>query len=143
MKKLFLFIPLTFLMACAPLNQNLNYSVKMAASIESELINDSFAQLSKVYPAASTNIAIQTPQDRFGMLLIETMRQHGYAIQELLTPDSETAPDHLKMFYSVDAVNNEYFVKINIGRETLSRSYELWSNGQLVPVSNWSRGVWQ
>lgn len=143
MKKLFLLMPLALLMACAPISHNLNYAVEMAANIESELISDSFTQLNKVYPAASVNIAVQTPQDRFGMLLIESMRQNGYAIQELLTPDSEIAPNHLKMHYAVDRAGNEYFVKISVGNEMLSRSYELWTTGQLTPTSNWSRGVWK
>lgn len=101
------------------------------------MARDAVNQMANLYPPASTRLSLALePQDLFGQVLIQNMRLNGYAVYE-----SATTPlaGSVMFAYVLDNLDsNNYRVSINVGSETLSRSYSI-ANRNITPNGLWTR----
>ncbi|MCP5292662.1 MAG: conjugal transfer protein TrbH [Burkholderiales bacterium] len=130
------------------------YSKVMAADVTD--------QIARLYPAASTQFDMQhTASDPFGQALIESLRMHGYAVQETIKPDNPllavALPDlidetdvqsqqivqaetksGLALRYIIDQSGDLYHVSILIEDQQLTRAF-IAQSGQIQPAGLWVR----
>ena len=129
----------------------------------SEVMADDVSnQIARLYPAASTQFDMQHPaSDPFGQALIDSLRTHGYAIQETVKPDNPllavVLPDlvdeadvqpqqivqtetkfGLALRYIIDQSDNLYHVSILIEDQRLTRAF-IAQSGQIKPAGLWVR----
>ncbi|SEN53008.1 Conjugal transfer protein TrbH [Nitrosomonas marina] len=135
----------------------------LAFSQYSKVMADDVAdQIGRLYPAASTQFDMQHPaSDPFGQALIDSLRMHGYAVQETVKPDNpllavvfpdlvdetdvqpqqiaqtETKPG-LALRYIIDQSDNLYHVSILIDDQRLTRAF-VDQSGQIQPAGLWVR----
>ncbi|SET58145.1 Conjugal transfer protein TrbH [Nitrosomonas marina] len=134
-----------------------------AFSQYSEVMADDVAnQIGLLYAAASTQFDIQHPaSDPFGQALIDSLRMHGYAVQETIKPDNPllaaVRPDQvdkadvhtqqivqteaktesgLALRYIIDQSDDLYHVSILIEDQQLTRAFVAQS-GQIQPAGLW------
>lgn len=119
-------------------------------------------QIGRLYPAASTQFAMQHPaSDPFGQALIDNLRMQGYAVQETVKQDNpllavmlskqiDEADEHaqqitqaevgpgLALRYIIDRSDDLYHVSILIEDLKLTRAFVVHS-GQIEPAGLWVR----
>lgn len=106
-----------------------------------DIVDDGLQQIVELYPPAHTRLALQnTPEDPFGLSLVNALRGRGYAIitysrNSKLTPADQNAT---AFGYAVDNVDDLYRVNLQVGSSTMSRAYEQ-VNGTCRPAGDWSR----
>ncbi|CAE6506730.1 Conjugal transfer TrbH family protein [Nitrosomonas nitrosa] len=137
-----------------PLQAFSHYSKVMA--------DDVTDQIGRLYPAASTQFAMQHPaSDPFGQALIDNLRMQGYAVQETVKQDNpllavvlskpiDEADEHaqqitqlearpgLALRYIIDRSDDLYHVSILIEDLKLTRAFVVHS-GQIEPAGLWVR----
>lgn len=129
------------------------------------MADDVTDQIGRLYPAASTQFAMQHPaSDPFGQALIDNLRMQGYAVQETVKQDNpllaavlskqineadehaqqitqatqaEARPD-LALRYIIDRSDDLYHVSILIEDLKLTRAFVVHS-GQIEPAGSWVR----
>lgn len=129
------------------------------------MADDVTDQIGRLYPAASTQFAVQHPaSDPFGQVLIDNLRMQGYAVQETVKPDNpllavvlskpiDEADEHaqqitqatqaearpgLALRYIIDRSDDLYHVSILIEDLKLTRAFVVHS-GQIEPAGLWVR----
>ena len=126
------------------------------------MADDVTDQIGRLYPAASTQFAMQHPaSDPFGQALIDNLRMQGYAVQETVKPDNpllavalskpiDEADEHaqritqlearpgLALRYIIDRSDDLYHVSILIEDLKLTRAFVVHS-GQIEPAGSWVR----
>lgn len=134
------------LSGCATLPQQGNY-LNQSTTGFTEVIVDTAKQIESVYLPAKTKLVIQQPIDKsdaFGTVLINQLRQDGYAVQEYVPSapgKAKPQTDGIGFTYLVDAINGYCRVQINIGGYQLTRPFQT-QNGQYTPVGVWvKRGI--
>lgn len=129
-----------------------NFIAHPVANYEQQLAKDAMAQLTAVYPPASTRFELkQATSDAFGAALVDSLRSQGYALLESV-PFSTTRPDGLPqgavgrdrvgipMHYILDlaAAPNLYRLTLLLGDQSLSRAY-MARDSALLPAGAWVR----
>ena len=126
------------------------------------MADDVTDQIARLYPAASTQFDMLHPaSDPFGQALIDSLRMHGYAVQETIKPDNPllavALPDlidetdvqsqqivqaetksGLALRYIIDQSDDLYHVSILIEDQRLTRAFVAQS-GQIKPAGLWVR----
>ncbi|WP_425327711.1 conjugal transfer protein TrbH [Pseudomonas nitroreducens] len=125
-----------------------NFAKQIPPAYNLQLANDTARQLTAVYPPASTALHIEQPAtDDYGMALLRSLREAGYAVREFDprartgAPTASTAPEQAQALnYIVDAPEggNFYRVTVLLGSESLSRGYAA-QNGRLRSLGAWVR----
>jgi hypothetical protein len=128
-----------------------NY-LESASMNQQKLADDAVKQLALLYPPARTRFELQhaTP-DTFGIALVKTLRERGYALLEFnpktartdasavpATPDA--ALTTLPLHYVVDQAGTEnlYRLTLGVGNQSLARPYRV-DSGTFVPTGYWVR----
>ncbi|MDX8129608.1 conjugal transfer protein TrbH (plasmid) [Methylomonas sp. LL1] len=118
-----------------------NFESNAPSGLHEGIATDTIQQLEKVYPPAQTqfNFGQVVPKsDRFGMLLLESLRAKGYAVKEY-SPKSTATGAGLRFQYVIDRPSNTpdlYRLKLKIDDVTLTHAYEAKNNTAL------SAGAW-
>jgi len=103
------------------------------------LVDDSLAELVRLYPPAISRITFPTnpPKGGFGDGLRVAMRQAGYAVVEAGAGDkADTAA--LPLRYVVDQpIDNSYRVTLRVGSQSFSRIYGVDEKG-IFPSAGWA-----
>ncbi|PTQ91934.1 conjugative transfer protein TrbH [Nitrosomonas nitrosa] len=126
------------------------------------MADDVTDQIGRLYPAASTQFAVQHPaSDPFGQALIDNLRMQGYAVQETVKQDNPLlavvlsqkideadeyaqqttqaeAKPSLALRYIIDRSDDLYHVSILIEDLKLTRAFVVHS-GQIEPAGLWVR----
>ncbi|MDR4513619.1 conjugal transfer protein TrbH [Nitrosomonas sp.] len=126
------------------------------------MADDVADQIGRLYPAASTQFDMLHPaSDPFGQALIDSLRMHGYAVQETIKPDNPllavALPDlvnetdvqsqqivqaetksGLALRYIIDQSDDLYHVSILIEDQRLTRAF-VDQSGQIKPAGLWVR----
>lgn len=126
------------------------------------MADDVTEQIGRLYPAASTQFAMQHPaSDPFGQALIDNLRMQGYAVQETVKQDNpllavalskpiDEAYEHaqqitqlearpgLALRYIIDRSDDLYHVSILIEDLKLTRAFVV-DSGQIEPAGSWVR----
>lgn len=126
------------------------------------MADDVTDQIGRLYPAASTQFALQHPaNDPFGQALIDNLRMQGYAVQETVKQDNpllavvlskqiDEADEHVQQItqdeirpglalrYIIDRSDDLYHVSILIEDLKLTRAFVVHS-GQIEPAGSWVR----
>lgn len=107
-----------------------------------ELVGDAVKQLAVLYPPAKTQLEIkQITIDDFGMALVSTLREHGYALMEFNSEEGKalTSPA-LPLRYILDQADdsNLIFMTLLVGPQSLTRPYRI-QNGSCLPAGDWVR----
>jgi len=112
-----------------------------------ELAGDAVKQLTVLYPPAKTRLEMkQVTSDPFGIALVNTLREHGYAIKEFNTEEAESqtfkasTPPALPLHYILDQADdsNLVFITLLVGTQSITRPYRI-QNGLLTPAGDWVR----
>lgn len=118
---------------------------------QQQLATDAVQQLISLYPPAKTRFELNhaTP-DAFGLALVASLRERGYALMEYnnltnqvrsSTPATpENTPAALPLRYVLDQAGqtNLYRLTLLIGNQSITRPY-LEENGSFVPAGYWTR----
>jgi hypothetical protein len=100
---------------------------------------DALAQLSALYPPASTQFNLTQPAaDPFGSALADGLRVKGYALAEPRSPAAQARG--VGLGYVMDQVDDLQRVTLTVGDETLTRAYAV-QNGAVKAGSAWTRKV--
>nr|WP_281719592.1 conjugal transfer protein TrbH [Nitrosomonas nitrosa] len=126
------------------------------------MADDVTDQIGRLYPAASTQFALQHPaSDPFGQALTDNLRMQGYAVQETVKQDNpllavvlskpiDKTDEHaqqitqaeampgLALRYIIDRSDNLYHVSILIEDVKLTRAF-VENSGQIEPAGSWVR----
>lgn len=123
-----------------------------ATANQQQIASDAVQQLAKLYPPAKTRFELQqaTPDD-FGIALINSLRERGYALLEFnpvnLTQTSiATAPaqldttESMPLRYVLDQAGHKglYRLTLLVGSQSITRPYQE-ENGSFVPAGYWVR----
>ena len=107
-------------------------------------------QLATLYPPAKTRFELhQATPDAFGLALVNTLRERGYALLEFSPADQAKAsaatapagaPAALPLRYVLDqaGTTNLYRLTLLVGNQSITRPY-LEENGSFVPAGYWAR----
>lgn len=101
------------------------------------MVTDTVMQLVVLYPPASTRFYLGQPTpDSYGIRLVQSLRQHGYALGESAIASGSQG---LSLRYVLDIPEqNLYRVTVLVGSRSLSRAYET-QNSTLSPAGAWAR----
>jgi hypothetical protein len=142
------------LAGCATTSQYGNF-VPTAAN-QQQIATDAVQQLVTLYLPAKTRFELhQVTPDAFGLALVNTLRERGYALLEFSPADQAeasaaaavtvaAAPTEalaaLPLRYVLDqaGATNLYRLTLLIGNQSLTRLY-LEENGSFVPAGYWTR----
>ncbi|OJW51133.1 MAG: hypothetical protein BGO67_12455 [Alphaproteobacteria bacterium 41-28] len=119
-----------------------------------ELAGDAVKQLAVLYPPAKTRLEMkQITSDAFGITLVNTLREHGYALKEFNTEEvksqtfksqtfnaqASTSPA-LPLRYILDQADdsNLVFITLFVEDQSITRPYRI-QNDSLTPAGNWVR----
>lgn len=109
-----------------------------------ELAGAAVKQLAVLHPPAKTRLEMkQITSDAFGMALVNTLREHGYAVMEF-NPEkikSQASPSPaLPLRYILDEADdsNLVFITLLVGDQSITRPYRV-QNGSFVPAGDWVR----
>lgn len=146
MKPLTLFFPLFVAMAgCAmPVSQYGNLVANAPTGMNVKLVADTVTQLESLYPPAATKLILEqriSNDDEFGITLLTTLRNKGYAVQEYLPDQPMLEASGVSLGYVIDApakVQNIYRIKVKAGTNILTRAYTA-QNDAITPAGAWSR----
>jgi hypothetical protein len=112
-------------------------------AVSRKLADDAVAKLAALYPPATTRFELRNaPADAFGTMLVVTLRQRGYALQEgkpaKATADPRTASRVLS--YVIDHPGDPvlYRITLTIDAQSLSRIYLAKDDGA-APAGYWMR----
>ena len=126
---------------------------KVTDSYNAQMADDSAKELVTLYPPASTHLQISHETgDAYGIELVKSLRESGYAIEEgkstataannasATTADNEGSPAAiLPIHYIIDNIGNAlYRVTISAGDHTINRVYSV-SGDDMLPVGAWTR----
>ena len=110
-----------------------------------KLAKATLIQLVKLYSPARTRFNLcQLVTDSYGALLIQGMRDKGYAVLEYsLQRKNRTtnlATSGFDFRYTVDTVDstNLYRVTLFIGSKSISRAFTFATDGKLHPIGSWA-----
>jgi hypothetical protein len=120
-----------------------NFTAKAPHTLDTTLLADTVKQLETLYPPASTQLNIGQVienTDPFGVGLITTLRNHGYAVQDYSKQPLSTKGIRLQYLLDVPATAEQalYRVKIRVGDNTLTRAYVM-QNDTVIPAGSWTR----
>jgi hypothetical protein len=147
MKPLILLFPLiAVLLGCAtPMAQYGNLVANAPTGMNVKLVADTVSQLESLYPPATTKLMLEqsiSSDDEYGLTLLTTLRNKGYAVQEYFPQQPATDINGIGLAYVIDvpekAQSNIYRIKIKAGTNTLTRAYEA-RNEAINPAGAWSR----
>lgn len=132
------------LAGCATTGQYGNFVP--AAANQQQIATDAVQQLATLYPPAKTRFELyQATPDAFGLALINSLRERGYALLEFKADKAQvsavTAPAALPLRYvldQADATTNLYRLTLLVGNQSITRPY-LEENGSFVPAGYWAR----
>jgi len=136
------------LAGCATTSQYGNF-VPTAVN-QQQIATDAVQQLATLYPPAKTRFELhQATPDAFGLALVNTLRERGYALLEFSPTDQAKAsatpapagePAALPLRYVLDqaGTTNLYRLTLLVGNQSLTRPY-LEENGSFVPAGYWAR----
>ncbi|EDB8709768.1 conjugal transfer protein TrbH [Salmonella enterica subsp. enterica serovar Schwarzengrund] len=136
------------LAGCATTGQYGNF-VPTAAN-QQQIATDAVQQLAMLYPPAKTRFELhQATPDAFGMALVNTLRERGYALLEFNPADQAKAsaapapvgaPAALPLRYVLDQADTTslYRLTLLVGNQSITRPY-LEENGSFVPAGYWAR----
>lgn len=136
------------LAGCATTGQYGNF-VPTAAN-QQQIATDAVQQLATLYPPAKTRFELhQATPDAFGLALVNTLRERGYALLEFSPADQAKAsaapapagaPAALPLRYVLDqaGATNLYRLTLLVGNQSITRPY-LEENGSFVPAGYWAR----
>ncbi|PKD39849.1 hypothetical protein CWO84_13255 [Methylomonas sp. Kb3] len=134
-------ISITGLFGCATERVG-NFESNAPSGLHEVIAADTIHHLQKIYPPAQTqfNFGQSIPKsDRFGMLLVDSLRAKGYAVKEY-NPKQSFAGTGRRFQYVVDKpsinVPDLYRIKLKIDDVTLTHAYEAKNNTAL------SAGAW-
>lgn len=109
--------------------------------LNAKLVDGAVTKLEVLYPPASTQFNIGQsilPNDNFGLELISTLRNHGYAVQEFSKKHPADEQPGTSLRYTIDQNQGLYRIKLNIGSDTLTRAY-IEQEDSIVPAGSWAR----
>ncbi|OAI06744.1 MULTISPECIES: hypothetical protein [Methylomonas] len=119
-----------------------NFESNAPSGLHEGIAADTIHHLEKIYPPAQTqfNFGQSIPKsDRFGMLLVDSLRAKGYAVKEY-SPKQSVSGTGLRLQYVVDKpsinVTDLYRIKLKIDDVTFTHAYEAKNNTAL------SAGAW-
>ena len=136
------------LAGCATTGQYGNFVP--AAAGQQQIATDAVQQLATLYPPAKTRFELhQATPDAFGLALVNTLRERGYALLEFnpasakaqATAASEPAsPAALPLRYVLDQAgdSNLYRLTLLVGHQSITRPY-LVQDGSFAPAGYWVR----
>jgi hypothetical protein len=136
------------LAGCATTGQYGNFVP--ATANQQQIATDAVQQLSTLYPPAKTRFELhQATPDAFGVALVGSLRERGYAILEFNPADQAKAsaatapagaPAALPLRYVLDqaGTSNLYRLTLLVGNQSITRPY-LEENGSFVPAGYWAR----
>ena len=136
------------LAGCATTGQYGNFVP--AAANQQQIATDAVQQLATLYPPAKTRFELhQATPDAFGLALVNTLRERGYALLEFSPADQAKAsaatapagaPEALPLRYVLDqaGTTNLYRLTLLVGNQSITRPY-LEENGSFVPAGYWAR----
>ena len=117
---------------------------------QKKLARDAVKQLAVLYPPAKTRFVLkQATPDGFGLALVATLREQGYAVVEypqeakaegLASQASARVAPALPLGYILDHAGDPevYRLTLLVGPQSLTRAY-LAQNGSFVPAGQWVR----
>ncbi|SDY51346.1 conjugal transfer protein TrbH [Nitrosomonas halophila] len=115
-----------------------------AAANQQQIASDAVQQLATLYPPAKTRFELQqaTP-DAFGIALINSLRERGYALLEfnpVNQAQASIATAALPLRYVLDQAGPAglYRLTLLVGSQSITRPY-LKENGSFVPAGYWVR----
>jgi hypothetical protein len=121
------------------------------AAVDSvELVEDALNALQSAYsPAKTSLVLLQSVEDAFGLSLVDSLRNGGYAVAEYAPSKKGDTPlvsanAGLGFAYTLDALRDggELRVTLHVGEESLSRLYLVKGaedDASYVPVGFWAR----
>ena len=132
-----------------------NFVANAPATHEKQLADDAARQLHMLYPPATTHLELrQASDDSFGRLLVELLRNGGYALQEsrpvtsAATVPGTTTPAAaagntaagVQLNYVLDTIASPklYRLTLTLGSQTLTRAYIAHSDA-IHPAGAWVR----
>lgn len=136
------------LAGCATSSQYGNFIP--AAANQQQIATDAVKQLTTLYPPAKTRFELhQATPDAFGMALVSTLRDRGYALLEFNPAEQAQAsvaqapagtPSALPLRYVLDqaGTTNLYRLTLLVGNQSITRPY-LEESGSFVPAGYWAR----
>ena len=136
------------LAGCATTGQYGNFVP--AAANQQQIATDAVQQLATLYPPAKTRFELhQATPDAFGLALVNTLRERGYALLEFSPADQAKAsaatapagaPAALPLRYVLDqaGTTNLYRLTLLVGNQSITRPY-LAQNGTFAPAGYWVR----
>jgi hypothetical protein len=115
-----------------------------------DLIQDSAGALHSAYPPAKTRlVSLQPVEDAFGLCLIDSLRNAGYAVAEYAPSEKggkpmSSADAGLGFAYIIENVQDGDGLRLtlHVGDGTLSRMYRTKQSGdtqQYIPQGFWTR----
>lgn len=118
------------------------YGNHLQAGVDQHRIaSEAVSQLSEIWPPAKTQLDLrQETTDPFGQILINGLRDSGYAIQEFnpKTVNSPATSSALPFGYILDNAGESYYrLTLMVGAQSITRAYQERA-GELVPVSYWA-----
>lgn len=119
------------------------YALPSVAS-QVAMANDTYSELSNLYPAGSTTWAIrQETPDTFGTQLVSRLRGSGYAVSEY-AKNAAAPAGAVPLNYVLDNLAPNYWrVQLVSGSTTFTRSFvePQTSAGYTSPIGAWVKGV--
>lgn len=131
-----------------------SYVSDLSPALARQIAADSVRQIESSHPAASTRLQVRQPAtDTYGVALRDTLRLHGYAVQERsrqpnaaeaspskATPAGQTEVQTVPLAYLIDLVPQPklYRVTLYLGERTITRGY-IAQGDKLRPASAWVR----
>ena len=113
--------------------------------LNAKLVDGAVTKLEVLYPPGSTQFNIGQailPNDNFGLELISTLRNHGYAVQEFSKKHPADEQPGTSLRYTIDQNQGLYRIKLNVGSDTLTRAY-IEQEDSIVPAGSWARLEYQ
>jgi len=129
---------------------------KLTDSYNSQMADDGVHELTALYPPATTHIALLQPtEDAYGIELVKSLRESGYAIEQggdansaydaannapMVTDNTEAPPAAiLPIHYTVDSIGGAlYRITISAEDQTINRVYSV-NGDDMLPVGAWTR----
>ena len=140
---------LTGVVGCATQGKVGNFVETPIAKNEQKMAADSVKKLVELFPPAKTMFYLQQPTpDAYGVTLVRSIREKGYALMEYKSaPDGESlrgataySGTPLALTYTVAEAQglNIVLVSLGVGSESLSRAYQMQSSTKTI----YSAGSW-
>jgi len=133
------FVSAAFLVtSCAGVSHRDSFAVPAPPDQTKALVDDSVAELVKLYPPAISRVLVPTGGGgAYGEGLRSSMRQAGYAVIETgkgEKPDPAATP---LRYYVDQPIANSYRVTLRVGAQTFSRIYGVDEQG-VFPSAGWA-----